>query len=55
MTTRELANLLGVPRSTVLAWRTRGKGPRAYAFGRELRFAEADVAAWLETQREDAR
>jgi len=34
----ELAAYLGVPISTLYDWRTRGKGPAAYRFGKHLKF-----------------
>ncbi|WP_235825391.1 helix-turn-helix transcriptional regulator [Agromyces badenianii] len=48
----ELAGYLGVPVSTVYDWRTHGKGPAAYRFGKHLKFAVADVRAWVAEQRE---
>jgi len=48
----ELATYLGVPISTVYDWRTNGKGPRAYRFGKHLKFAVSDVRIWIEQQRE---
>ncbi len=39
----ELAAYLGVPISTAYDWRTRGKGPPAYRFGKHLKYAVADV------------
>lgn len=48
----ELASYLGVPVSTVYDWRTRGLGPRAYRFGKHLKFAVSDVRIWIEQQRE---
>lgn len=49
---RELADYLGVPVSTVYDWRTRGLGPRAYRFGKHLKFAVSDVRIWIEQQRD---
>lgn len=46
----ELAACLGVPVSTVYDWRTRGRGPRAYRFGKHLKFALSDVGIWIEQQ-----
>lgn len=48
----ELADYLGVPVSTLYDWRARGLGPRAYRFGKRLKFALSDVQNWMETQRE---
>ena len=50
----ELATYLGVPVSTVYDWRTRGKGPAAYRFGKHLKFAVSDVRAWVAEQRDRA-
>ena len=48
----ELAEYLGIPLSTLYDWRTRGLGPRAYRFGKRLKFARSDVQEWMELQRE---
>jgi excisionase family DNA binding protein len=48
----DLAACLGVPVSTVYDWRTHGKGPSAYRFGKHLKFAVSDVRTWVEQQRE---
>ncbi|TDD71641.1 DNA-binding protein [Jiangella aurantiaca] len=48
----ELAAYLGVPVTTIYDWRTNGKGPPAYKFGKALKFAVSDVRAWLVRQRE---
>src|SRR5690606_4753660 len=42
----------GVPVSTVYDWRTRGLGPRAYRFGKHLKFAVSDVRIGVEQQRD---
>jgi excisionase family DNA binding protein len=47
---KELAGYLQVPVSTVYDWRTRGVGPRAYRFGKHLKFAVSDVRDWIEQQ-----
>lgn len=49
---KELAHYLGVPVSTVYDWRTRDLGPRAYRFGKHLKFAVSDVRIWVEQQRD---
>ncbi len=51
---RELSAYLGVPVSTIYDWRSRGVGPRAYRFGKHLKFAVTDVTEWIEAQREPA-
>ncbi len=48
----ELATNLGVLVSTVYDWRNPGLGPRAYHFGKHLKFAVSDVRVWVEQQRE---
>lgn len=48
----ELAAYLRIPVSTVYDWRTRGLGPRAYRFGKHLKFALSDVRIWIEQQRD---
>ncbi len=48
----DLAGYLGLPVSTVYDWRARGLGPRAYRFGKHLKFAVSDVRTWIEQQRE---
>jgi excisionase family DNA binding protein len=48
----ELAGYLGIPVSTIYDWRTNGKGPRAFRFGKHLKFAVSDVRIWIEQQRE---
>ena len=52
MDVEELAEYLGVPVTTIYDWRTNGKGPPAYRFGKRLKFAVSDVKAWLAAQRE---
>ena len=48
----ELAAYLGVPVSTVYDWRTNGKGPRAFRFGKRLKFAVSDVRVWIGQHRD---
>jgi excisionase family DNA binding protein len=55
MTPQELAHALKVPVATVYQWRYRGLGPRGRRVGRHLRFAEADVKAWLEQRGDRGR
>ena len=48
----ELAEYLGVPVQTIYDWRLSGRAPRAYKFGKHLRFAASDIAEWLEERHE---
>ena len=50
----DLAEFLGVSKSTVYDWRNRGDGPVAHRLGKHLKYARADVDAWLATRRDDA-
>jgi excisionase family DNA binding protein len=49
----ELAEYLGVPVQTIYDWRLSGRAPRAYKFGKHLRFAVSDITEWLEQRHED--
>lgn len=51
----DLARYLGVSKSTVYDWRGRGDGPVAYRLGKHLKYARADVEAWLASRRDDAK
>ncbi len=44
----ELAEWLGVPRSTIYEWRYSGTGPPAVKLGRHVRFRMVNVLAWLD-------
>lgn len=48
----ELSEYLGIPVSTIYDWRTRGLSPRAYHFGKHLKFAVSDAREWVRQQRE---
>ncbi len=47
-TAEELAEYLKRPVATLYAWRYRGEGPPGIRVGRELRYRESDVVAWLD-------
>jgi excisionase family DNA binding protein len=55
MTLAELAELVGVPVTTLYQWRHRGEGPPGYRVGRHVRYRRAAVEAWLETQADQYR
>jgi excisionase family DNA binding protein len=48
MSVQELADYLGVPRSTVYQWNYAGTGPRFLRVGKYSRYRPADVDAWLQ-------
>lgn len=54
LTTEELASYLGVPRSTLYAWKYRGDGPPAIRVGRHLRYRSPEVERWLDAQTQTA-
>ncbi len=54
LTIEEVAEHLGVPRQRLYSWRHEGKGPPVIQLeGRLLRYRQADLDAWLDSQRED--
>jgi excisionase family DNA binding protein len=48
ITSRELADVLGVAPATVLDWFEAGRLPGFKLGGRAVRFRESEVLAWLE-------
>jgi excisionase family DNA binding protein len=55
MTLADLADMLGLPVTTLYQWRHRGEGPPGYRIGRHVRYRRAAVEAWLETQADQYR
>lgn len=55
MTLNELSEMLGVPVSTLYAWRYRGEGPAGYRIGRHVRYRRSVVEAWIESQADPVR
>ena len=55
LTMKELAAYLQIPLNTLYQWRHRGEGPQGIRVGRFVRFRQADVDRWLESQRDAAR
>ena len=52
MSVEELAEYLGVPVQTIYDWRVAGTAPRAFKFGKRLKFAVSDVQSWLRAHHE---
>lgn len=50
---REVADLLGVPFSTLELWAQTGSGPRYAIVGKHSRYRPSDVEAWLESRSRD--
>ncbi len=55
MGVEELADYLGVPVQTIYDWRLSGTAPRAFKFGKRLKFAVCDVRSWLVEHQEADR
>lgn len=56
LTLRELAAHLCVSAQTLYDLRSRGRGPRGFRVGRELRFRQSEIDAWLaRLEGDDAR
>jgi excisionase family DNA binding protein len=51
LTTRQVAEYLVVPISTIHRWQYVGTGPPAIRVGRHLRFDRADLDDWIERQK----
>ncbi len=49
----QLADLLGVPVSTVHFWRVNGRGPKFSRLGKHVRYASSDIAAWAEANKHE--
>jgi excisionase family DNA binding protein len=50
LTADEAAEYLGVSLQTLYGWRWKRIGPRAAKVGRELRYRQRDIEAWLDEQ-----
>ena len=51
LTTKQVAERLGVGESTLRYWRHTGRGPRSFTLGaRKVAYKEKDLNAWLERQ-----
>lgn len=53
LTINEVADLLRIPPATVRYWRNIHYGPRSFRIGRHVRYRQADVSTWIDTQRND--
>jgi len=49
-TTKQAADFIKIEPETLTGWRRREYGPRGFPVGRELRWWEADVRAWVAEQ-----
>lgn len=55
-TTRDLAELVQKPESSVRHWRQQGTGPAYFRLGKSVRYRREDVESWIaeQIQREPA-
>lgn len=51
LTVRDVADILGVPVSTVHHWALRGEGPASFKVGKHRRYTATDVRDWLAEMR----
>lgn len=50
--TKAVAAMLGLNSDTLIAWRTRGKGPAYVSIGdRAIRYRRSDITSWVDSQR----
>jgi excisionase family DNA binding protein len=47
---KETAEYLGVPLSTLRYWQWQGIGPRSYRIGRSRKYRKPDIDKWAESQ-----
>ena len=45
---RQLAELIGVPVSTIYGFNSDGSAPRRFRIGKHIRYRVTDVQAWLD-------
>ena len=50
-TPEQVSDQLAIPLKTLAKWRCKGGGPVFVKFGARVRYADADIAAWLEHNR----
>lgn len=50
LTEQEVAEILGVKRSTLIDWRYRKIGPRWVRVGRLPRYSSADLDSWIQSR-----
>jgi excisionase family DNA binding protein len=51
LSVQEVASKTGLAVQTLNNWRSTGKGPRSFKFGRLVRYNEADVDEWISWHR----
>lgn len=51
MTPSEAAAVLRLPEATLRQWRYLGRGPAYMKVGKHIRYRQADLTKWIDTQR----
>jgi excisionase family DNA binding protein len=49
LSVEELAEVTGVPLSSIRKWAAKGAGPRRLRIGKYIRYRASDVRVWLDT------
>lgn len=47
----EVEEVLGIKEKTLANWRTQGRGPQFYKFGKVIRYALDDLQKWIQIHR----
>jgi len=50
LSTKEVADAIGIASETVRHWRQTGRGPTVVRVGRYVRYRPEDVESWLDSQ-----
>jgi len=53
LSSKEVADQLGLHNDTLKAWRARDEGPPYFRMGRAIRYRPEEVEKWLEEKRVD--
>lgn len=48
---QDVVSMTGLARGTLAYYRHAGTGPKSYKLGRRVRYDEADVLAWIASQK----
>jgi len=48
--TKRAAEVLGLQKNTLEAWRSRGGGPPFVKLGRAVRYRQSDLETWIQTR-----
>jgi predicted DNA-binding transcriptional regulator AlpA len=55
LNSQQLADLFGVPKSTIDHWRAAGTGPNFSRLGKHVRYRESDCLEWADENRNATR